>query len=98
MTDRHTDVQRETIIPHHYCVGGYKKLPINSIIWCNGLLYPNSNEILEHTFNGEKNYCIYLNIRTPFQHACRKVRASPFYYLFTCLKTAECVVNKMNLD
>ena len=22
-TDRHTDVQRETIIPHHYCVAGY---------------------------------------------------------------------------
>ena len=23
-TDRHTDVQRETIIPRHYCVAGYK--------------------------------------------------------------------------
>ena len=27
-TDRHTDVQRETIIPHHYCVAGYKNLTI----------------------------------------------------------------------
>ena len=25
-TDRHTDVQRETIIPRHYCVAGYKNL------------------------------------------------------------------------
>ena len=24
-TDRHTDLQRETIIPCHYCVEGYKK-------------------------------------------------------------------------
>ena len=24
-TDRHTDVQRETIITRHYCVAGYKK-------------------------------------------------------------------------
>ena len=24
-TDRHTDIQRETIILHHYCVVGYKK-------------------------------------------------------------------------
>ena len=24
-TDRHIDVQRETIIPHHYHVAGYKK-------------------------------------------------------------------------
>ena len=24
-TDGHTDDQRETIIPHHYCVAGYKK-------------------------------------------------------------------------
>ena len=27
-TDGHTDVQRETIIPRHYCVAGYKKCPI----------------------------------------------------------------------
>ena len=26
--DRHTDVQSETIIPHHYCVAGYKKKKI----------------------------------------------------------------------
>ena len=25
-TDRHTDVQRETIITHHYCVAGYKNV------------------------------------------------------------------------
>ena len=25
MTEGHTDIQRETIIPHHYCVAGYKK-------------------------------------------------------------------------
>ena len=25
-TDGHTDVQRETKIPRHYCVAGYKKL------------------------------------------------------------------------
>ena len=24
-TDRHTDIQRETIIPRQYCVAGYKK-------------------------------------------------------------------------
>ena len=24
-TDRHTDIQREAIIPRHYCVAGYKK-------------------------------------------------------------------------
>ena len=24
-TDGHTDIQRETIIPRHYCVAGYKK-------------------------------------------------------------------------
>ena len=24
-TDRHTDIQRETLIPRHYCVAGYKK-------------------------------------------------------------------------
>ena len=28
-TDRHTDVQRETIIPRHYCVAGYKKTVLN---------------------------------------------------------------------
>ena len=28
-TDRHTDVQRENIIPRHYCVAGYKKTVLN---------------------------------------------------------------------
>ena len=30
-TDRHTDIQRETIIPRHYCVSGYKKKKKNKI-------------------------------------------------------------------
>ena len=27
-TDGHTDDQRETIIPRHYCVAGYKKIEL----------------------------------------------------------------------
>ena len=35
-TDRHTDIQRETIIPRHYCVAGYKN--VRSVFACWGSL------------------------------------------------------------
>ena len=31
--DRHMDVQRETIIPHHYIVAGYKKTTKNNMLY-----------------------------------------------------------------
>ena len=41
-TDGHMDVQRETIIPHHYCVAGYKTGLINAISivnWIDTYIY-----------------------------------------------------------
>ena len=32
-TDRHTDIQHETIMPRHYCVGGYKNVICYSCDW-----------------------------------------------------------------
>ena len=40
--DRHMDVQRDTIIPHHYCVAGYKKkkyLSHTPLIWSYVSIY-----------------------------------------------------------
>ena len=36
-TDGQMDVQRETIIPHHYCVTGYKNLELYFILYFSGL-------------------------------------------------------------
>ena len=38
--DRHTDVQRETIIPRHYCVAGYKKNKDIFLLTCDTLPGP----------------------------------------------------------
>ena len=59
-TDRHTDVQRETILPRHYWVAGYKKVEFGN---------------KEHTTNQKMGVLVLLRLFISSNEACNTAYA-----------------------